>query len=181
MADLADLPDDGRRYEIIGGELFDTPSSSSKHQLVSSRLQRLIGSILHERLTGEILSAPLNVVFSMYDVFVPDLLVVLNDQADIVTEAHIAGPPALVIEIISPSSRATDRVRKSATYATYRVPEYWIVDPDNQTILAQTLVDGVYQPIESDDELVHSKSVPGLFIESGKVFAPPAWDRASKA
>ncbi len=179
--DVADLPDDGRRYEIIGGELFVTPSPSSKHQLASTRLQLLIGSFLAERSIGEVFTAPYDVVFSMYDVLEPDLLVILNDQADIFTEAHVVGPPALVIEIISPSSRAIDRVRKSATYATYGVPEYWIVDPDNQTIVAQSLVDGVFQPIENDDELVHSRSVPDLVIESGKVFAPPAWDRASKA
>ncbi|MGD9713406.1 MAG: Uma2 family endonuclease [Thermomicrobiales bacterium] len=173
--DLTDLPRDGRRYEIIGGELVATSSPSSEHQLVSSRLQRFIGNHLAETLSGEVFAAPYDVVLGTHDILEPDLLVVLNEQSDIFTDAHLSGSPALVIEILSPASRAMDRVRKSATYATHGVPEYWIVDPDSEEILAQSLIDGMYRRIPSEDGTIRSVSVQGLTVEPPDVFAGPSW------
>ena len=70
-----------------------------------------------------------------------------------------------------------DRIRKSATYAMHGVAEYWIVDPDQETIVAQTLIDGMYQPIPSVDGQIHSLRVDGLIVDPREVFAAPAWTK----
>jgi len=176
--DLKDLPRDGRRYEVIGGELVMTPSPSSRHQLVSSRLNWILRSFLATTPLGEVFSAPYDVVLGTHDILEPDLLVILNEQSDLVTDLHVVGAPALVIEIISPSTRSMDRVRKSATYADNGVQEYWIVDPDTESILAQKLVNGVYQPLPEGDGLICSEVVAGLVVDPREVFAPPVWQRA---
>ncbi|MCC6943457.1 MAG: Uma2 family endonuclease [Thermomicrobiales bacterium] len=179
--DLKDLPEDGLRYEIIGGELIVSPSPSTKHQLASMNLSLLVAGYVRRRGIGVAFAAPYDVVLGTHNVLEPDLLVILNEQADMVTDAHVVGAPALVIEIISPSSRSIDRVRKSATYADHGVQEYWIVDPDTESIIAQKLVNGVYQPIPPTAGLVHSEVVAGLIVDPGDVFAPPTWQRDTTA
>jgi Uma2 family endonuclease len=90
-----------------------------------------------------------------------------------VTDAGIDGAPDIVIEITSPSSQRMDRIRKSATYATFGVPEYWIVDPETETILVQVLVDGRYQPSVGGDGSVRSVQLPDLVLDPSDVFAQP--------
>jgi Uma2 family endonuclease len=85
------------------------------------------------------------------------------------------GPPDLVIEIISPSSAGIDRIRKAATYATFGVPEYWIVDPEEESIEVQTLSGGRYRPIPPEDGLIRSVQVEGLVIDPADLFHVPAW------
>ncbi len=178
-SDLATMPDDGRRYEVIGGELIVSPSPTTQHQRVSRRLTRLLDEYLERTGNGEVFAAPLDVLLGNHDILQPDFVIVLRENADRVTDAGIVGPPDLVVEILSPGSVAIDRVRKSATYATFGVPEYWIVDPATKTILAQKLVNGQYQQIESDDGLIRSEHITGLVIDPADVFALPAWVQAS--
>lgn len=171
--DLASTPDDGRRYEVIGGELVVSPAPSTKHQRVSFRLSRIVGDHLEQSGSSEAFAAPLDVVLGNHDIVQPDLVVVLNQHADRVTDAGIKGAPDIVIEITSPSSQRMDRIRKSATYATFGVPEYWIVDPDTETILVHALVDGRYQSLDSREGKVRSVQLPDLVVDTRDVFMLP--------
>ena len=168
--DLANTPDDGQSYEVIGGELVVSPAPSTKHQRVSFRLSRILGDYLERVGSGEAFAAPIDVFLGEHDIVQPDLVVVLQPHAERITETGIQGAPDIVIEIISPSSQRMDRIRKSATYATFGVPEYWLVDPDTETILVQTLVDGRYQP---NADPVRSVLLPDLVIDPSDVFALP--------
>ena len=85
-------------------------------------------------------SAPLDVVLSDYDVAQPDILFVSNERADIITEANIQGAPDLVVEVLSPSTTGYDRGYKQVLYGRHGVREYWIVDPDAETV--DILVEG---------------------------------------
>lgn len=129
--DLLACPEDGKRREIIDGALVVTASPNVTHQRVSIRL----GAALFNHLathpgTGEVLAAPVDVVLEDGDVVVPDLVVVTADQRDVVTAKYLAGAPALVVEILSPSSRRMDEKTKRAIYDRHGVREYWVVDPD---------------------------------------------------
>lgn len=171
--DLANTPDDGRRYEVIGGELVVSPAPSTKHQRVSIRLSRLFADYLERSRSGEVFAAPLDVFLGTHDIVQPDLVVVLQQHANRVTDAGIDGAPDIVIEITSPSSQRIDRIRKSATYATYGIPEFWIVDPESETILVQSLVDGRYQSSKSLEGVVRSVQLPDLAVDSREIFALP--------
>ena len=83
---------------------------------------------------------PWDVVLSDYDVVQPDILFISNERADIITEANIQGAPDLVVEILSPSTGAYDRGYKQVLYGRHGVREYWIVDPDAETV--DVLVEG---------------------------------------
>jgi Uma2 family endonuclease len=137
--DLRTLPDDGNRYEIIGGKLFVSPSPTSRHQVILTQLTTWLNLHVIQRGLGRVIVAPMDVHLSANDVVQPDLLVVLNESKEIVCEHGIVGPPDLVVEILSPSTMTADFIRKAELYALHGVREYWIVDPVGETIIVQTL------------------------------------------
>ena len=128
------FPDDGRRHELINGEHYVTPSPNLWHQELLQRLSFAIQLYLRAHPGGRMFFAPLDCVFTIHDIVEPDLLVVLPDQLDILTEKNIQGPPALVAEILSPSTSRRDRGIKRALYERVGVREYWIVDPDRKGV-----------------------------------------------
>ncbi len=128
------LPED-KRYEIIDGELFVVPAPNVRHQTL---LVRLSAILLHAeaRGLGKVLPAPCDVVLSDENVVQPDILFVTKERLGIVGEANIGGAPDLVVEILSPSSRRKDLEAKRKLYAGFGVREYWIVDPEAETVEA---------------------------------------------
>ena len=125
--DLAHTPDDSRRYELLDGALLVTPSPRPLHQRVSKRLQRQLEAYFEDNGLGEVFNAPVDVILTLHDVVVPDLVVVTTPPQ--VTDRAIEGPPAIIVEILSPSTRLRDRKLKAERYAALGVPHYWIVDP----------------------------------------------------
>lgn len=128
------FPDDGRRHELIDGEHYVTPSPSLWHQELLKRLSYELESYLRAHPLGRMYFAPLDCVFTIHDVVEPDVLVVLEDQLDILTEKNVQGAPALVAEILSPGTSRRDRGIKRALYERAGVREYWIVDPDRKAV-----------------------------------------------
>jgi Uma2 family endonuclease len=123
--DYQSWPDD-ESYELIGGEAFAmAPSPVSEHQDISSELHCRMHPFFKGR-KCKLFAAPMDVKLSDEDVVQPDLLVVC-DQSQI--RRHIEGPPALVVEIVSPGSARLDRVVKPELYARFGIQEYWIVTP----------------------------------------------------
>ncbi|MCO5220673.1 MAG: Uma2 family endonuclease [Thermomicrobiales bacterium] len=137
--DLALLPDDGNRYEIIGGKLIVSPSPNTRHQRVAFELTGALYAFLKGTGFGYGFSAPMDVRLSPSDVVQPDRFVVLRQHQEIIQESAIVGAPDLVIEILSPSSIENDFLRKSRLYERSGVREYWIVNPDGETVSVQTL------------------------------------------
>jgi Uma2 family endonuclease len=129
------FPDDGKRHEIIDGVHYLTPSPNLTHQELLGRLYLAIGNFLSTRRhIGRVFLSPLDVVMSKYDVVEPDLLFVAGDQQFILTEANVQGPPALVVEILSPGTRRRDEGIKRRLFDEKGVREYWMVDPRSRRI-----------------------------------------------
>jgi len=136
--DILGFPDDGRRYEIIEGNLYEMPSPTSVHAATIINLIALLLPIV-AILQGRLFTAPLDVFIPGGDPVQPDVLVVLPDGDARVELRGIEGPPDLVIEVVSPSNRGRDLLTKRALYARAGVREYWLVDPDARTIEILTL------------------------------------------
>jgi Uma2 family endonuclease len=124
------LPNDGKRYEIIDGELFVTPSPNFGHQIVVTRLTRYLSAFVEDNHLGLVFVSPFDVVFSQFDVVEPDILYVSKARAEVLTKKNVQGAPDLVVEVISPSTADIDRTTKLKLYARFGVEEYWIIDPD---------------------------------------------------
>jgi len=136
--DLFALPDDGKRYEIIEGELYEMPAPGSAHALaIMNLLQMLFPSVA--KFGGQLLTAPLDVFFAGANPVQPDILVILPGSLARVVPRGVEGPPDLLIEVISPSNRVHDVFTKRALYARAGIREYWIVDPEARTLDILTL------------------------------------------
>lgn len=162
------LPEEpGYRFEILDGMLIKEPSPNVPHQRVSRRLQRILEDYFWDLdPEGEIFNAPLDVTFQDTTVVQPDLFYVSGEQKLMVKNARIDGPPALVVEILSPSTSRKDRLQKLRIYQEARVQHYWLVNPDDKTLECFSLQDGVYALVAAgmDEDIVNHPGYSGLSI-----------------
>lgn len=142
-ADLDAMPDDGHRYELIDGTLIVTPAPVWPHQRVSSRLLGVLLPACPGDL--EVLHAPFDVALTENTVLQPDVLVAR--RADYARRGLEGKPPLLAIEILSPSTRHVDLGLKRSRLEAAGCPSYWVVDPDDPSIIGWDLRDGVYAEI----------------------------------
>jgi Uma2 family endonuclease len=171
-ADLLHLPEDGRRYEIHGGELVVVPSPLPQHQLAVLAVVRLFDDYI-ARCGGLVMTAPLDIVLDEFDVVQPDVLFFRGERSHLVRpDAVTRHAPDIVVEVLSPSTAATDRGGKNRLFARHGVPEYWIVDPLAGQVEVHALDDGVYREtqVATGDETVHSVLLPDLTFEAARVF-----------
>ena len=134
-AEFARLPDSGsRRQEIIDDQLVVTPAPSGTHQLIVATLLFGLHGFADEHDLGSVLPGPIDVIFAEGDYLEPDIVFLAHDRSHLITDRGIEGPPDLVVEVLSPSTRLRDLGVKRERYRLYGVPEYWAVDPDRRTI-----------------------------------------------
>jgi len=127
------LPDDGKRYEILDGDLYVTPSPTARHQRISLNLVLVLARHVQTHMLGEVIAAPLDVILAEDSIAQPDILFISNERLPIVRD-WVHGAPDLVIEILSPGTRDRDRTLKRHLYARHGVRELWLVDPDARSV-----------------------------------------------
>ena len=142
--DYLAIPPDGKRYEIIQGELCMTPAPSTEHQEILLNLVDLLRSFVRAHSLGKVYCAPVDVVFSMTEVVQPDIIFISKDRAHIIAKKNVVAAPDLVVEILSEATEKTDRTAKRALYERFGVKEYWIVDPAKSRIEVFEYRDGKY-------------------------------------
>lgn len=136
IEDLEAMPEDGNRYEVIEGELFVSRAPSLKHQRIIRNIHRAFGRYLEQNQIGEDISGP-GVIFSDISGVIPDVVYISNERrSEIASGDKVEGSPDLIVEILSPGKEniRRDRQVKRQLYSKYSVKEYWIVDPDKQTV-----------------------------------------------
>jgi Uma2 family endonuclease len=143
-ADYAELPDDGRRYELHEGELSVTPSPGTRHQRVKANLFDALRHHVRDHQLGELFDAPTDCILSDITVVQPDILFIDAQHSSLVSERGIEGSPTLAIEVLSPSTVQIDRRPKTQLYASHGVSWYWIVNPIGREIEAYQLAEGRY-------------------------------------
>jgi len=139
VADLAAMPEDGHRYELIDGALIVTPAPNLRHQAASLELSVLLHAACPEDL--RVLTAPFDVLLADDTGIQPDLLVAHRRDF---TERNLPVAPLLAVEILSPSTRLIDLNLKKARFERGGIASYWVVDPEVPSLVAWELRDGVY-------------------------------------
>jgi len=170
--DYLDLPDDGYRYEIIGGELYMSPAPSPQHQRILAELLFALQLFVKTHKLGAVLPAPCDVLLEAGGTPVePDILFIAQERSHIITLKNIQGPPDLIIEILSSSNPEHDRERKFKLYQDSGVAEYWLVDPEARAIEVFVLDQGQYQLLgrfESGQRAI-SKGLAGFEVGVNEV------------
>ncbi|MDA8368782.1 MAG: Uma2 family endonuclease [Nocardiopsaceae bacterium] len=143
--DLADTPDDGRRYELVDGRLDVSPAPVSLHTLIETRLTIHLGNAAPDELM--VLTGPgINFNAERTHHRIPDLVVI---RADDFERPYLTRPPLLAIEVVSPESVIRDHHTKKREYAEFGIDSYWIISPssDKPGIIELRLKDSAYQEV----------------------------------
>ncbi|MCL2064501.1 MAG: Uma2 family endonuclease [Candidatus Cloacimonetes bacterium] len=129
--------DDEIRYELIDGVPYALAAPNTIHQRILRKLILIIGNHLEDK-TCEMFFAPTEVrLFADennkdHDVFQPDLFVICDKTK--LDEKSYKGTPDFIIEILSPSTIEKDKIKKYNKYLIAKVPEYWIIEPENKNV-----------------------------------------------
>ena len=141
---VAELPETNQPVELWNGEIIMSPAPHPDHQTIVLNFAATLREFVGAGGMGKIFVSPVDVVLTPRRVVQPDVLFISESRRKIVG-SHIAGAPDLVMEVISATSWQRDRIQKKALYEQAGVAEYWIIDPDAETIEVFALVKGVYQ------------------------------------
>lgn len=170
-ADYREMPDDGRRYQLVEGELFMAPAPNTYHQFVQRNLLTILQGYLLPRPGGTVLGAPCDVYLDELNVFQPDVLYLTREHIGRIHDDGIHGAPDLAIEILSPSSAALDR-RKRTLLAKAGAIEFWQVDPALRQIQRFIFAENPAKPVALIDEpeTFTSPLFPGLTLATTDIF-----------
>ena len=174
--DYLRLPEDGKRYEVIRGNLYVAPSPTFPHQFAHTKLFLRIGNFIEELGLGLLLSAPFDVILpeGIATPVEPDMLFIRKDNLPERDAKNFEGVPDLIVEILSPSSRTYDRKIKLAAYRDAGVPELWLVDPRSREVVIHGFGEDGKRYVELDrggvEDEVRSRVLPGFRVKVGELF-----------
>lgn len=165
--DLENFPDDGKRREIVDGELYVTAAPNTRHQKLVGELFGLIWLYLRQHHAGHAFLAPTEVDFADQTVVQPDICVIVQQSQAVITEKRIVGAPDWIIEVLSPSTYDYDLETKRKLYLRYGVV-YWAIDSVDETIL---IWDGHGRQIFTGHDTVSPSVLAGFHLTVAELFA----------
>ena len=171
--DYLRLPDDGKRYEIIEGVLYVANAPGYDHQFTVAKTVFFLQLFVTERNLGIVLTSPFEVHLSETSRPVqPDILFLTNVQQPPPGTKFFDGAPALIVEVISPSSIRLDRYTKFDAYERAGVAEYWLADPKTRSVEVYVLSNGEYALLGqfTNEETITSNVLAGLTIQTSALF-----------
>jgi len=168
---VAEMPETNLPCELWDGELIMSPAPSFYHQKVVLRFYRQLYDWVTNRKLGEVVAGPIDMVLSPHRVTQPDVAFISQDRLGIITKT-INGPVDLAAEIISLGHRNRDRIEKRDLYEQYGVKEYWLIDPEAQTLEVLHLENGRYQLFmrSTPGQVAASKLLPGFETQVAALF-----------
>lgn len=170
VADLADLPEDGRRYELIRGALVVSPAPSVHHQIVVGRLAaRLAAYLAPLGLADTLFAAAADISWDEDNLVQPDLLVARPEELS--PRWSSVQRLRLAVEVLSPASRRRDRLDKRTLYQEHAVETYWAVDLEAQLVERWRPSDDRPELIADRLEWQVAPEAPGLAIDLARLFA----------
>ncbi len=167
------IPETGPRYQLIDGDLLlMTPAPTYWHQDFIAELLAILRRFVMDRRLGRVVCSPIDVYLSRHDVLQPDIAFVSNARADRIHDDGIHGAPDLVVEALSPSTRALDLGAKRVLYARHGAIEYWIADLDLRSIAVYRLGENAEAPVRTlgPGATLSTDLLPGLEIRIDDLF-----------
>jgi Uma2 family endonuclease len=168
---VAELPETNQPCELWDGELIMSPAPSFDHQEIVLCFYRRLYGWVSERKLGKVITAPIDMVFSPHRAVQPDIIFIAQDRLGIIGRA-INGPVDLAAEVILLGNRNRDRIEKRDLYEQYGVKEYWIIDPEAQTVEVLFLEDGRYRLLGRavGEQIVSSQLLSGFELSANAIF-----------
>jgi Uma2 family endonuclease len=173
--DLDLFPDDGKRYEIIDGELYVSKQPSWQHQLVCGQVHLLLQLWSNQSHLGMAALAP-GLVFADDEDVVPDVIWISHQrlQTALWPDGKLHTSPELVVEVLSPGSanERRDRELKLKLYSLRGADAYWIVNWQERRIAVYGRTEGVLalERTLADTDTLQSSLLPGFTCEVRQLF-----------
>jgi Uma2 family endonuclease len=162
------------RAEWVDGEVIIMSPASVEHEQLLIWLFNILHPFVEHHDLGVILGSQVTVrLASQKRRRIPDLMFVSKSRQDLIKQAHVEGPPDLIIEVVSPDSQTRDRRKKYREYEKGGVGEYWILDPLSQRMEAYTLEDGAFVELEPKKGVIHSVLLDGFYLRSAWLWRRP--------
>ncbi len=168
---VAEFPETNQPCELWDGEIIMSPAPSFNHQKIVLRFYRRLHEWVSKRKLGEVVTGPIDMELSPHRVMQPDVAFIAQDRLGIIHRA-IHGPVDLAVEVISLGGRNRDRIEKRDLYEQYGVKEYWIIDPEAQTVEVLYLEEGRYRlhMRSTADQTVASRLLSGFEAPVSGIF-----------
>ncbi len=168
---IAEMAETNQPHELWDGELIMAPSPFFSHQKIAFRFHRALIDWVEPRDLGEVVGAPIDMVLSPHRVVQPDVAFIAKERLNII-ERVIMGPVDLAAEVISLGGRNRDRIEKRDLYEQYGVKEYWIIDPEPQTVEVLHMVNSRYELVmrSGPGAIAASRLLPGFEIKVDWLF-----------
>ena len=167
----AEMPETNQPHELWDGALIRSPTPSFFHQEIAFRFHRALHDWVVPHNLGKVIGAPIDMVLSPHRAVQPDVAFIAKDRLAIIQRV-IMGPADLVAEIVSLQGRSRDRIEKRDLYEQHGVKEYWIIDPEAQTVEVLALLSGRYELVRRSlpGETASSRLLPGFEVSVGDLF-----------
>jgi Uma2 family endonuclease len=174
VSDIASMPDEGNRYEVIDGELLESTAPSWLHQFALAQLLTAMIVYLQKNPIGQA-NFGVGVIFDQFNGVIPDLVYLSHERMKSIGGERLSGAPEIVVEALSPGSQneARDRTVKRQLYHQNGVSEYWILDLDAKSveihIAGRT---GGFQSkiVLHENDLITTALLPGFEFPVAKLF-----------
>jgi Uma2 family endonuclease len=168
---VAEMPETNQPHELWDGELIMAPAPFFDHQKTVLRFYRRLDDWVSSRNLGEVIASPIDMVLSPHQAVQPDVAFIAQARLAIIQRV-IMGPADLVAEIVSLQGRSRDRIEKRDLYEQHGVKEYWIIDPEAQTVEVLALTNGRYELAQRSHpgETAASRLLPGFEVSVGYLF-----------
>ena len=170
IADYQTLPE-GAPFELLNGKLHYIPSPFRKHQLVAMNLSAAIHYFVKRHKLGQVLPAPMDVHFDKRNIVQPDLIFVSNERKEIL-EQYIKGAPDFLVEILSFGTKTKDLGEKRELYGREGVLEYWVIDPNAETITVflNNQNELIRQKIYNSEEVITAHTIRNFSMSVKTIF-----------
>lgn len=159
--DLLQAPRDGRKHELVDGEIRVSPAGQ-RHGQVCVRLLMAIGAFVRERKLGELFDSSTGFRLSGGNVRVPDVSFESAERSGgRISEGFGDGPPDLAVEVLSPEDRPRQVLDKVGEYLEAGVRLVWVIDPRaRRAVVYRSLTD--VRELGIEDSLDGEDTVPGF-------------------
>jgi Uma2 family endonuclease len=168
---IAEMAETNQPHELWDGELIMAPAPFFDHQKTVLRFYRKLDDWVSSRNLGEVITSPIDMVLSPHRAVQPDVAFVAKERLAIIQRV-IMGPADLVAEVVSLGGRNRDRIEKRDLYEQHGVREYWIIDPESETVEVLALVNGRYELVQRSrpGETAASRLLPGFQVSADYLF-----------
>jgi Uma2 family endonuclease len=152
MMEVYEMLPEGTLAELINNQIYMSPAPLFKHQKTIQSIFKELDKLVDEKEKGTVIVAPYDIKLDKSRNSVqPDIIVILKSNQNQINEfGRFEGVPDLLVEVLSPSNKEYDLIKKKDLYEKFGVKEYWIVDPETKLALGFVLNGNAYDKISEE-------------------------------